>query len=885
MTTTDDRSASEAASTHSRSRRPALTVGMATRDDYDGVYFTVTALSLYHPEVSDRIEILVADNGSDGRVSAALRELADKIPQMRYLPAGELRGPAAVKDRMIREARADWVLCIDCHVLLAPGALARLLAFSDANPDSRDLLQGPLADEDMTSVATHSDPVWAAGMFGRFSLVPDPRGLDPDAPPFEIGMHGMGLFACRKAVWLGFNPRFTGHGGEEGYIHAKFRAAGRRVLCLPFLRWTHRFDRPDRPAAAYSAWERFRNHMIGWEELGLPTEQVIAHYRHDQGPQQFEKTLKRWESERDNPFSYFDAIYCLNLDNRPDRLDRIRHRLRALGIEDRVLRLPAIATPGDPAVGCALSHRAVLAAAARDGMGNVLVLEDDAVFLTGTPWILRRSLRELSSRQWDLFYLGGFHHCAPRWMNPLVPLDGCAHLADAAGMTTTHAIAYNGPVFERLLAELPADEAGMRRWITEHRAIDIYFAERFSGRAVCCVPTVATQENLLIGEDPDMRDQFDFDPTSHVTGRAHVDQEPHLATDDARRTTRRARRANSGAAVIIPVRNGSDFIDQALGSLAAQTVPAEQIVVVDDCSDDDSYDRAMRWAAILPIEVIRLPRHVGVSQARQIAIAAVGTELIAQLDVDDMFLPNHIAVMTDAYRRSPGLIASHRLAMFDTEPNSSGRHQPVVEFCPDPPDQLMHLLIGNYVGIGCLYSMRDYHRVGGYRRIRYAEDWDLWLRFATAGIPITRTPDTTYAYRVHPNSVSSTVDFTEDDLEVLEYFLTDCTDTGLRQIAKLAILQRTGAKYLTRIPAVPRSELHITPSTLGLVDDQTFHAHNDTDLGTVVIGTSLEALQRTLVIVSAGTSQDTLRAPIAGSGQPALDLKQILHERYLSATH
>ncbi len=65
----------------------------------------------------------------------------------------------------------------------------------------------------------------------------DPRGLDPEGEPFEIPMQGMGVFSCRQSAWQGFNPLFRGFGGEEGYIHEKFRQAGGRCLCLPWLRW------------------------------------------------------------------------------------------------------------------------------------------------------------------------------------------------------------------------------------------------------------------------------------------------------------------------------------------------------------------------------------------------------------------------------------------------------------------------------------------------------------------------------------------------------------------------------------------------------------------------------------------------------------------------
>jgi hypothetical protein len=107
-------------------------------------------------------------------------------------------------------------------------------------------------------------------MYGAWAT--DPRGQDPDGAPFDIPMQGLGVFACRRAAWPGFNPRFRGFGGEEGYIHEKVRQRGGRVLCLPFLRWMHRFNRP--LGVPYpNVWEdRFRNYMIGFTELGLPTD-------------------------------------------------------------------------------------------------------------------------------------------------------------------------------------------------------------------------------------------------------------------------------------------------------------------------------------------------------------------------------------------------------------------------------------------------------------------------------------------------------------------------------------------------------------------------------------------------------------------------------------
>ena len=178
----------------------------------------------------------------------------------------------AIRDRVFAEASGEFVLCMDSHVFFVPGALRRLIAYMRERPEMRDLLQGPLVYDDLKTFSTHFDPVWRAGMYGTWAT--DPRGQDPDGEPFDIPMQGLGVFACRRAAWPGFNPRFRGFGGEEGYIHEKMRQRGGRTLCLPFLRWMHRFNRP--MGVPYpNFWEdRFRNYMIGFTELGQPVDGV-----------------------------------------------------------------------------------------------------------------------------------------------------------------------------------------------------------------------------------------------------------------------------------------------------------------------------------------------------------------------------------------------------------------------------------------------------------------------------------------------------------------------------------------------------------------------------------------------------------------------------------
>ena len=77
-----------------------------------------------------------------------------------------------------------------------------------------------------------------------------------------------------------------------------------------------------------------------------------------------------------------DKIVYINMDSRTDRNDTILSELRRIGFsEDRVQRFPAICYNGCANTGCLISHANVLEMAYDSGYSNVLILEDDFVFI------------------------------------------------------------------------------------------------------------------------------------------------------------------------------------------------------------------------------------------------------------------------------------------------------------------------------------------------------------------------------------------------------------------------------------------------------------------------------------------------------------------------
>ncbi|MFO1043940.1 MAG: hypothetical protein U0941_19325 [Planctomycetaceae bacterium] len=158
-----------------------LTIGMATFRDFDGVYFTLNALRLYHAGVLDRCELVVVDNDPDGPQSQRLQEFIKhvssgaaidqpvesrprrELPQpfnVQYVPSRDVQGTSAPRDLIFRVAQGDAVLVLDSHVDVWPGGIAGLLDYFDSHPESKDLLQGPLVLDNLSSSATHFDDVW-----------------------------------------------------------------------------------------------------------------------------------------------------------------------------------------------------------------------------------------------------------------------------------------------------------------------------------------------------------------------------------------------------------------------------------------------------------------------------------------------------------------------------------------------------------------------------------------------------------------------------------------------------------------------------------------------------------------------------------------------------
>jgi GT2 family glycosyltransferase len=201
--------------------------------------------------------------------------------------------------------------------------------------------------------------------------------------------------------------------------------------------------------------------------------------------------------------------------------------------------------------------------------------------------------------------------------------------------------------------------------------------------------------------------------------------------------------------VIIPCYNAEPFLAEALESVMKQTRPVDEVLVVDDCSTDRSAEIARSYGA----RVISTGRNSGHAAARNVGIEAARGNLIAWLDADDYWNPNHCEVVCGLLERHPdAAVAYSAIRQFGTR---SGIYY-VSPRDHEPFDAFWESFRNCFVSTNCAVMWRSaYLEVGGFDpRIRIASDYDFWLRLAQK-FRFVSTPEVTSNYRWHQAQISS----------------------------------------------------------------------------------------------------------------------------------
>ena len=95
--------------------------------------------------------------------------------------------------------------------------------------------------------------------------------------------------------------------------------------------------------------------------------------------------------------------------------------------------------------------------------------------------------------------------------------------------------------------------------------------------------------------------------------------------------------------IIMPSYNSENFIIESIESVLAQTYSNWELIIVDDCSPDDSNKIIAKYIdSDSRIKLIKLQKNSGPAIARNMAIETANSRYIAFLDSDDVWLPNKL---------------------------------------------------------------------------------------------------------------------------------------------------------------------------------------------------------------------------------------------------
>lgn len=357
-----------------------LTIGMAHANDFHGVFFTVQALRIYQ-DLTD-CEIIIIDNTPDTDHGKQVAEFVGSIKNaidIKYIPF-TVPGTTQTREEIFKQASGDAVLCMDCHVMLLPNAIKRLKEYYKSEP-REGLYSGPLIYDDLRGVSTHFDFIWRSEMWGIWGTAREcscgfkysynegkfynletqqkeiihkhcPKcayplsatgkvcGKDPNDEPFTIPAQGLGLFTCMKKEWLGFNPHFRNFGGEECYIHEKYRQAGKKTMCLPFLGWNHRFGRPGGAPYVVDLNSKIKNYIHGALELKLSLNPIKEHFSKKINDDGFNSLVEQCKKEIEGSVKMIESKPAKEKIFTPETIKEIRGKAQTetyLAVKDYIV--------------------------------------------------------------------------------------------------------------------------------------------------------------------------------------------------------------------------------------------------------------------------------------------------------------------------------------------------------------------------------------------------------------------------------------------------------------------------------------------------------------------------------------------------------------------
>jgi len=233
--------------------------------------------------------------------------------------------------------------------------------------------------------------------------------------------------------------------------------------------------------------------------------------------------------------------------------------------------------------------------------------------------------------------------------------------------------------------------------------------------------------------------------------------------------------------------NADRFVEQALASLSAQTLPDLEVLVADDGSKDTTATRVEAAARRdARIRLLRLRENQGQATALNTAVAEARGEYLAFLDADDEAAPTRLADQVAALEREPDLLlVGGAVRTFrDGRPDEGTTWRYATQ---DPDIRVRNLFKSEFISGAMTFRRRPLvaHGLRYDPRIRLGNDWDLSSRALRVGLA-ANLPQVVLHYRLHGAQMTAGMmdDLTFDSArirrEALSYAALSPSDDELR---------------------------------------------------------------------------------------------------------
>ncbi len=201
--------------------------------------------------------------------------------------------------------------------------------------------------------------------------------------------------------------------------------------------------------------------------------------------------------------------------------------------------------------------------------------------------------------------------------------------------------------------------------------------------------------------------------------------------------------------VITPMYNAQEYIEQTIQSVQAQTYTNWEMLIVDDCSVDQSVELVQKYATQdNRIILVKKKENSGVAQSRNLGIQKARGRYIAFLDSDDIWEPEKLFKQLEQMKRQNNTISYAACYVIDENGKKTGKIRHV-------PEKVTYreLLKGNVMP--CLTVLVDRKDVEKMQMQDVPhEDYAMWLEFLRQGMTAAGIDEPLASYRQRNESVS-----------------------------------------------------------------------------------------------------------------------------------